>query len=361
MALSDVRPDAADLLFRSGTTVTRDLVFPADTLDGRTFTSTLDGDPLDLSMTDDVITIVASAAVTAALPTGVPVEWLLLEDIDGTPEPILIGTWTPSDSPNAGSGDTLQLTQGADQVTVTSSSNQASIVALSDNLTAHEDDQTAHGDPLAAVATVVGDLTTHEATEGAHGWTVVEPPTLTGDRLLHNGPILTNHDYRLWTPEMLVQGTGQAGHATYTPGGDTDVGMSSWLFPAGVTTRVKFAWLVPDGWEALTIRIGFLTPGFQNAGAGDVVWRYSHAGTCIGASTVTAVSEIDRITVPNPGPVGTALAYQDLAPDVPSPTLACPFGGFARSVVERLGDDPDDTFGFDIALIALTATRMNPV
>lgn len=137
MALADVRPDAIDLLLRAGTTVTLSLEWPAGSLDSRTFTSTLDDVALDMSVDGDTMTVVASAAITATL-TG-PADWLLLEDLGGaSPEPVLIGTWTPSDLPQAVSDQTVTVTQGTVTVAVSVASAQASLVA-------HEADQTAHG------------------------------------------------------------------------------------------------------------------------------------------------------------------------------------------------------------------------
>lgn len=136
MALADVRPDAVDLLIRAGTTITVVLEWPTGALAGRSFTSRLDGAPLALSVVDDTITVVADDVITGALTT--PVDWLLLEDIDGTDEPALIGLWTPSDSPRAVDGATVKVTEGAATVTVNPASAQASVVALDEQLNAHE-------------------------------------------------------------------------------------------------------------------------------------------------------------------------------------------------------------------------------
>lgn len=136
MALADVRPEAVDLLIRAGTTVTVVLEWPTGALAGRSFSSRLDGDLLALSVVDDTITVVADDVVTGALTA--PVEWLLLEDIEGTDEPALVGTWTPSDSPRAVDGATVTVTEGSATVTVNPASAQASVVAVQDQLDAHE-------------------------------------------------------------------------------------------------------------------------------------------------------------------------------------------------------------------------------
>jgi hypothetical protein len=133
--LADVRPPGLDALFKPGTTLTVTLEAGAGELDGRTFSSTLDGEELGLVVAGDTMTIVATAAQTGALPVGVPVAWELLEDLGGAaPEVIVQGTWTPSDSPQAVEALTLELALGTVNVAVTMSSSQASIVALESQL-----------------------------------------------------------------------------------------------------------------------------------------------------------------------------------------------------------------------------------
>jgi hypothetical protein len=113
----DARPAGINLVFRQETTLTLTLEWPAGSLAGRTFTSTLDGVSLTPSVIGDTMTIEVTDIQTAAV-TGT-VEWLLLEDIAGTPEPIFVGKWTPHDGPSAVSQQTVQVTQGAATVNVT--------------------------------------------------------------------------------------------------------------------------------------------------------------------------------------------------------------------------------------------------
>lgn len=130
--LVDVRPDAVDLLLRAGTTVTLTLEWaPAGVLDGRSFSTTLDGQPLALTVNGDVMTVEADAVLTGQLATNIPVDWVLAEDLGGSSaEPVLIGTWTPSDLPQAVTAKTVQVTQGAATIQVTTAGSTASIVAL---------------------------------------------------------------------------------------------------------------------------------------------------------------------------------------------------------------------------------------
>ncbi len=94
----DARPRGLDLQYRPGTTRTLSMTWPAGYLAGRTFTSTLGGTPLALTIVGDTMTVVADDVVTAQHADDVAT-WLLLEDIDGTPEPQLIGRWGPSYRP----------------------------------------------------------------------------------------------------------------------------------------------------------------------------------------------------------------------------------------------------------------------
>lgn len=130
MPLIDARPDAVDKLIRPGVTYVLTLPWPAGALAGRSFSSTLAGEALALTVVGDTMTIEAPDTITAALEVGVPVPWLLLEDIDGTDEPILVGTWTPSDSPRATSSSSVSVTVGGATVEVTVNSAQASVAAL---------------------------------------------------------------------------------------------------------------------------------------------------------------------------------------------------------------------------------------
>jgi hypothetical protein len=118
--LADLRPAGLDLLVRPGNTVTLTLDWPAGTLAGRTFTSTLDLVALAVLVVGDTMTVTADDVITGALDVGVPAPWLLLEDIDGTDEPVLVGTWVPSNGPAAIDAATLTVTAGAATVTVTS-------------------------------------------------------------------------------------------------------------------------------------------------------------------------------------------------------------------------------------------------
>lgn len=117
MTYLDVRPAGLDLAFRPGTTVPLSLEWPAGYLTGRTFTSTLDGVALAVDVAGDVLTVEATDAQTADITDPVP--WLLLEDVDGTAEPVMVGTWTPSSRASASAQGAVRVTVGAAAVTVT--------------------------------------------------------------------------------------------------------------------------------------------------------------------------------------------------------------------------------------------------
>lgn len=117
-AYADLRPPGLNVPFRPGNTVTVTLEWPAGVLTGRTFTSTLGGTPLDVTVTDDTMVVEVTAEQSAAI--AAPAEWLLLEDLGGVdPEPIVIGGWAPDNGPNGRTASTVTVTQGGAQVDVT--------------------------------------------------------------------------------------------------------------------------------------------------------------------------------------------------------------------------------------------------
>lgn len=143
-ALADLRPAGLDLIIRPGNTITIVLEWPAGELAGRTFTAELDGVALAVAELGDTLTVVASSAITGALTIGTTVTWELLEDLGGaSPEPVAVGTWTPSNDPRAVEGATFQVVVGTAAVAVEVASAQASVVELSGQLDALDADVTA--------------------------------------------------------------------------------------------------------------------------------------------------------------------------------------------------------------------------
>src|SRR5690606_9562986 len=154
-----------------------ELVWPEGALDGRSFTSTLNGQELNVALVGDALVVEAGPDVTGALTAGVPASWLLLEDLGGdAPEPILQGVWTPSNAPRAGLPTTVQVTQRAATVAVTVTPGGAGVVALAGRVETVEDDVAGlAGDVEDLTGTVSGlstqldgkadtaDLTAHEA------------------------------------------------------------------------------------------------------------------------------------------------------------------------------------------------------
>ncbi len=129
--MSDVRPPGLNLKFRPGTTITLTITgWPAGSLSGRTFQALLGADALALSINGDVMTLVIDNTITDNYPTQVT-NFVLNEEIDGTFEPMIIGRWTPSNSPREtiSPSGTYQVTVGAAAVTINVSSVQASLIA----------------------------------------------------------------------------------------------------------------------------------------------------------------------------------------------------------------------------------------
>jgi len=114
----DARPPGLNCVFRRGTTLTMTLNWPAGSLSGRTFTAELEGVALGLVVVDDVMTITATAAQTAAVTNGVSLLFELTETT-GDDQPIIIGKWTASDKSSAISDQTVELTTGAIEVDIT--------------------------------------------------------------------------------------------------------------------------------------------------------------------------------------------------------------------------------------------------
>ena len=110
MATIDLRPPALDVTFRPGNDVELTLVWPTD-LTGRTFTATVGGDDLDVSIDEETMVLLADEAFTSAL-TG-DAEFVLTETTDGT-DVLLIGRWTPSTSPGSVStGGSVSVVAGS--------------------------------------------------------------------------------------------------------------------------------------------------------------------------------------------------------------------------------------------------------
>lgn len=110
----DARPSGLNVPFRPGNALTLELPWPAGHLSGRTFTSTLDGVALTLSVVGDTMTIEVTEAQTAAVTDNAT--WLLTETTGGATNDVLIGTWIPSTGP--GTPTTLTVPIVVDNIQV---------------------------------------------------------------------------------------------------------------------------------------------------------------------------------------------------------------------------------------------------
>jgi hypothetical protein len=186
MPLMDGRVPGVDLLFSPSTTRIVQLAFPDGYLADRSFTATLGEADLDVEQTSDtVLAVTLPATITAGAPIGQRLAWTLLQD----GEPIIAGSWQSSDRPGIPDSTTATVLDGdiivqvsllgADGDGAVESVNgqtgavvltaadvgadpEGSAAAVASDLADHEADDTAHGDPLAALAT-------HEAELVAHG------------------------------------------------------------------------------------------------------------------------------------------------------------------------------------------------
>jgi len=116
-AVLDTRPPGLDVPFRPGNTLTVTLAWPADALDGRTFTATLDAVALGLDVDGDTMTITATDAQTSAVTT--PAAFRLTETTGGESDDVIIGEWRPSSNPSTSTSSTVTVTESAGAVAVT--------------------------------------------------------------------------------------------------------------------------------------------------------------------------------------------------------------------------------------------------
>jgi hypothetical protein len=116
MPLLDTRPPALDVLFRPGDPFTLELTWPTGELAGRVFTATLEGDTLDLTIDDDVMSITATAAQTAVIDEGL---MLLVEAVTGDDPTIIIGQWVSSERASTSSHAAVTVAGASATATVT--------------------------------------------------------------------------------------------------------------------------------------------------------------------------------------------------------------------------------------------------
>jgi hypothetical protein len=114
--LLDTRPPAVNVLFRRGNELVVTFLWPTGSLAGRTFTTTLGDTELDLVVSDDTMTATATAEQTEAAVAYN--RWQLTETTGDADQDLIIGTWTRSDRPSAGSSFTVTVNEGSGSVVV---------------------------------------------------------------------------------------------------------------------------------------------------------------------------------------------------------------------------------------------------
>lgn len=125
MVLVDDRPGVIDYLFRGDKTATLILNWPAGYLAGKSFTATLGGVGLAVTVTGDVMTIVASDEITAA---AADTSQFVLKEGSIDPEDQIIGTWVKSTK--GSQQQTADVTVNTSGQTVTLSVTQLGSTAL---------------------------------------------------------------------------------------------------------------------------------------------------------------------------------------------------------------------------------------
>lgn len=147
-AYVDARPPGLSLDFRPGNALTVTLDWPTGSLAGRTFSSTLGTSSLTVSVSGDTMTVEATTTQTNSV--SVPTAWSLLETLDGVAQPIIVGTWAPSNLAAVNNVAVQVVTEPNVTVDVTVTSGTASLIA-------HEQVPDAHR-PLSALSRVRADL-----------------------------------------------------------------------------------------------------------------------------------------------------------------------------------------------------------
>lgn len=117
MSVVDLRPPGLTILFRPDNAYSIVMEWPAGALLGRTFTAVLGEEALTVTPDGDTLTVRATAAQTASITRAT--SWALREDVAGIPHDVIVGRWIPSDSPNAGTSQTVVVTDGSVAVAVT--------------------------------------------------------------------------------------------------------------------------------------------------------------------------------------------------------------------------------------------------
>lgn len=116
-ALAEFRPRGVDAYFRPGNAANLELNFEAGTLTGRTFTATLNGVAMDVTVAGDTLSLSATAAQTAAITSTAA--WVLTEELPGDDVVLLVGTWAPSDRPGVSDTTVVEVTAASAAVDVT--------------------------------------------------------------------------------------------------------------------------------------------------------------------------------------------------------------------------------------------------
>ena len=345
MTFVDARPPSLNLAFRPGTTLTVDLEWPDGFLVGRTFTATLNGADLDVSVVGDVMTVEATAAQTDVL-TGAA-SWLLLEDRGGAePEPVIVGTWSPSLAAATRPATVTVITDEAATVDVTVSTGPSASVI--DGKVAKAGDTMTGSLVLSGSSsdlTVGGDL----SVGGASGVTMTYQAGAI-DSLVLDGQLLSAHD------ALYVYAATMKSNGTEVPESAQDVGLPRWSLADGATQRVKWVFEIPAEWDQVAVRFGW---NKENTGSGNVNWSFAYrlvypfVADNVDAGAVTTVS-LGSIAVPS-----TQFAFQYEIPAAISAiaTADGAFGSKPFMLCSLSRDGAADTYAGAVAVSLATLTR----
>lgn len=332
-ALLDGRPAGLDAFYRPGKTFTVTLTWPTGELADRTFTAALDETALTVDITDDVMTITASAAQTTTAGEGSHA-FELVETTSGT-ETVIVGTWVGSQRGAVSQSTSVTVADTAGSVEV-----QVVAVSAVGDLTVTRDATIGGTAAIAGDATIAGDTTiTGVIKTGTFG----APATFGG----------IEREARYWSAGDCLSPTGVINF------GD---GVPRINMPAGVRTDVYAVVEIEEWWLDHTIGC-YMEWSNDHTDNGNVRWECEIVQHNIATedldSGTTLVSRTFTATVPFGRATTSIIARDDGTHDAcdlanPGPGVFASFYVFRYS---RLGADPLDTLAGPVGFIAGNMTR----
>jgi len=163
------------------------------------------------------------------------------------------------------------------------------------------------------------------------------------------GGLLTFHDALYAYPADMQH------NGTLITGAGTNTVLPRITLADAVTSRVKWVWAIPVGWDAFRINFGIIN---ENVGTGNCRWQLDHKFIVLGEGNVDgAVTNTATVTLSSGGQFDWT--YHEL---VASQVVT--LGGFgdapfALFSLARLGADGADSLAGGISIGVVAATRVD--